>query len=267
MTRRIKPTPRIEKEVLVASNRRCCLCYYLRGATEQRRGQLAHLQQDASSSGFDDLVWLCLEHHDEFDSRTRQSKNFTRQEVRHYRDRLYRELGTASGDLVQTPVVLGPKDLLREWYPASLVTVVEAAKGKLDYLAAAWRPVIWGDERLRLLFAYKSPNRFDGVCRIERIVLRDKRTVIICEQVSENPGMSITNAVEEIAFQVCGWYEIDPEQLVWIEHYPRETGYLRVSFTVQPPAGMFAGPSWIPMQRADWRDLGLRARGSDVSSE
>jgi hypothetical protein len=69
-----------------------------------------------------------------------------------------------------------------------------------------------------------------------------------------------------IAFQVCGWYEIDPSRLVWIEHYPGETAYLRVTFGDQPPHGMFAHPGWTPMEASDWRDLGLRSRKAKISA-
>jgi len=187
---------RIETKTLIASRRRCCLCYYVKGIRGERRGQLAHLNQNPTSSGLDDLVWLCLEHHDEFDSRTRQSKNFTRDEVRHHRDRLYRELGVIDTDLPTRPLPYGTNDLVRERYEAALVDVIDASDGQLEYLSSAWRPIISDDEWSRQFFAYKAPNRWDGVCLIERILLRDGRTAIICEQVSRNPGMSITNAVD-----------------------------------------------------------------------
>jgi len=63
-----------ETEVLLASKRRCCLCIGLFGSEEIRKGQTAHLNHDASNSRFDNLVFLCLEHHDEFDGRTSQSE-------------------------------------------------------------------------------------------------------------------------------------------------------------------------------------------------
>ena len=82
----------IEKQVLVASRRKCCLCFFVDSVKTRRKGQLAHLSGDPSNTSLDDLVFLCLEHHDEFDSRTRQTKGFTPDEVRYYRDELYREL-------------------------------------------------------------------------------------------------------------------------------------------------------------------------------
>ena len=90
------PIPKpVETQVLTASQRKCCLCYYLKGIRSHRKGQIAHLNRDPSDSRFENLVWLCLEHHDEYDSRTSQSKGLTPEEVRTHRDHLYQELGTA----------------------------------------------------------------------------------------------------------------------------------------------------------------------------
>jgi hypothetical protein len=94
-----KPRAPISKEaetqLLTMSQRKCCLCYYVTGNKGHRKGQIAHLNRDRSNSEFNNLVYLCLEHHDEFDSRTSQSKGFTPEELRRHRDRLYHELGTA----------------------------------------------------------------------------------------------------------------------------------------------------------------------------
>src|SRR3990172_6759252 len=75
--------------VLVASARRCCLCYGLNGDLAIRDGQIAHLDHDPSNSNPDNLAWLCFEHHNEFDSQQRQGKGLTIYEVKTYRSRLY----------------------------------------------------------------------------------------------------------------------------------------------------------------------------------
>ncbi len=42
---------------------------------------------------------------------------------------------------------------------------------------------------------------------------------MVVSEPTANPGMSITNAVEELATQVIERYEIDPERPVWMQHY------------------------------------------------
>jgi len=115
---------------LTASRRRCCLCVFLFNREEVRKGQIAHLNGDASDNDFGNLVWLCLDHHDEYDGRTSQSKGFTRSEVRTYRDQLYERFRSpvagltelTSNSLVRNPdrsvtIWIGPK--LPEGAPAS----------------------------------------------------------------------------------------------------------------------------------------------------
>jgi hypothetical protein len=60
----------IEAAVLLRSRRRCALCFGLKEDREQKAGQIAHIDQDSSNNTPDNLVFLCLEHHDAYDSRT-----------------------------------------------------------------------------------------------------------------------------------------------------------------------------------------------------
>jgi hypothetical protein len=83
---------------MLKTRRRCCLCVYLENVTDRRRLQIAHIDQDASNDSPANLVPLCLDHHDEYDSTARQSKNITPHEVRAYRDRLIKDI--ADGTLL-----------------------------------------------------------------------------------------------------------------------------------------------------------------------
>lgn len=92
------PVPKeTEAEVLRLSRRRCCVCYGLQGDLAQKEGQIAHLDHDPSNNNVGNLVWLCLAHHDGYDTRHSQSKGMTELEVRKCRDELYR-LPTAAPD-------------------------------------------------------------------------------------------------------------------------------------------------------------------------
>ncbi len=78
----------IEADVLVESRRRCCICYGLNRDLSVKAGQIAHLDKDNTNNSYDNLAFLCFEHHDQYDSVTSQSKNFTIKEVKRYRDEL-----------------------------------------------------------------------------------------------------------------------------------------------------------------------------------
>ncbi len=91
-TRPSIPLP-TERAVLVKSRRRCCLCFWLEGIDEVQRGQIAHLDHDRTNNNEDNLCFLCTkEHHDDYDSKRRQSKGLQKGEVKHYRNELYKEM-------------------------------------------------------------------------------------------------------------------------------------------------------------------------------
>ncbi len=57
-----------------------------------KKGQLAHLDQDNGNAAEDNLAFLCLEHHDEYDSTPNLSKGLRQREVTNWRDQLYKEM-------------------------------------------------------------------------------------------------------------------------------------------------------------------------------
>lgn len=87
MVRKAVPK-KIEADVLAACRRRCAICFGLNRVPRRRRGQIAHLDRNSANSSFDNLVYLCMSHHDEYDSKTSQSKGFTPDEVRRFRQEL-----------------------------------------------------------------------------------------------------------------------------------------------------------------------------------
>jgi len=93
MSKRKKIPSDIEAEVLLRSGRRCCLCYGLQRDFSTKQGQIAHIDHDPSNCSARNLVFLCLFHHDAFDSVPRQSKRITETEVLLYRDTLYAAVG------------------------------------------------------------------------------------------------------------------------------------------------------------------------------
>ena len=251
----------VETQVLVASRRRCCLCYFLCGIMTAQKGQIAHLDHDPANPDYSNLVYLCLNHHDEFDSETSQSKGYTTNEVAEYRDRLYQALVTT--DTPSPAPETGYRLRTSSKLARELSDVIGRAKDRMDFLHRPWK-LTWQIEEKPMLFAYKSPGRFDGICQIERVNLRDGRVAVICEQIDGNPGRSVTNTIEYIAFQLCEQFNINPEQLVLIEHYDtwycNEDEWNLVSFGKEPPESNFEEPQWRPMVEEDWRSLGFRPR-------
>lgn len=86
--KRAKVPARVAADVVTASRRRCCICFALDGDSAEKAGQIAHLDRDASNGRPENLAFLCLGHHDQYDSRTSQSKGLTPEEVKGYRRQL-----------------------------------------------------------------------------------------------------------------------------------------------------------------------------------
>jgi len=87
--RRKIPPDDFTAQVLTMSRRRCCICFALDNDDTEKSGQIVHLDHDSANSTVDNLAFLCLPHHDRYDTRTSQSKGFTIDEVKRYRTELY----------------------------------------------------------------------------------------------------------------------------------------------------------------------------------
>lgn len=91
MTKRKRISEAVLADVLHNSRRRCCLCAFLLNDRSLKKGQIAHLDGDPENNASSNLVFLCFDHHDEYDSKTSTSKRLTRREVERYRELLYAE--------------------------------------------------------------------------------------------------------------------------------------------------------------------------------
>ncbi len=77
---------------------------------------------------------------------------------------------------------------------------------------------------MHLARRYVHPTPHGGRCRIRIYLSDDERDapVVVCSELPNNPGMSITNAAARIAAEVIGGHRL-PTPLVWIEHWPEES--------------------------------------------
>jgi hypothetical protein len=89
----------VQAEVLVQSRRRCCACFGLNRDNHVKKGQIAHLDGNRENNEIKNLAFLCLEHHDEYDSRTSQSKGLSRMEIERYREELTYAFGSWSAQV------------------------------------------------------------------------------------------------------------------------------------------------------------------------
>jgi hypothetical protein len=116
-SRRVHIPAIVQDHVLTQSRRRCAICFGLNRDMSIKQGQIAHLDDDPSNPHPDNLVFLCLAHHDEFDSSPRQSKGLTIGEVRRFRKELQDTLHVAMRREVQFGElkIVPPDDFSGEW--------------------------------------------------------------------------------------------------------------------------------------------------------
>lgn len=100
-----------------------------------------------------------------------------------------------------------------------------------------------------------STYKFKGEWDIEskcglKIIQRADNTVVIVTELPDNPGTQITSFSSELAQQIAKTHNINPEELVYIEHSPdmqsklsfySESFYL-VNFEIEN--GKFSSPQW-----------------------
>lgn len=253
-------TRAVETTVLSQSRRRCCVCFYLHDINEVKKGQIAHLNKDRSDGDIGNLVYLCLDHHDEYDSRTSQAKGLTEDEVRLYREQLYKanraqvDLATENSQVTEAANPILP--LLRD--ESAFQHARDQDNAGFEVLNRQWNYPLWQVVDQTDLFAYKSHGDIDGVCLIERIDLPNGAIAIACIAPCGNPGQSITNNVELICFQVCERFNIPPKRLIWLEHYDYgDPEWNWVTFRVMPPDGPFSDPRWHEVSSTLWSEWGL----------
>ena len=175
MKGRRKASRGTEAAVLTQSRRRCCICFGLHRDVEVKTGQIAHLDGDRSNSAVDNLGFLCLVHHDQYDSRTSQSKSLTVEEVKAYRTELYDQvLPVIEAEMVRTraPAIPIPEPAKVPFEPhrraelkAVAMEVITEMHGVVRSLHdLAHRLVIAAPTAERILFELAQ----DGSLRVDR---------------------------------------------------------------------------------------------------
>lgn len=97
-----------------------------------------------------------------------------------------------------------------------------------------------------MVLTYIGINRIEGFCD----VLQSGDVVVVKER-SDNTGMSITNAIEQIAAAAAGRFSIRPESLKIYELYVVHGKPELSAVEFDNPKG-FTGPSWTPMSVEDF---------------
>lgn len=73
--------PKTQVTILSKCRRRCAFCYYFEFDTSLKKGQIAHIDRNRNNNVENNLVYLCLPHHDDYDTKSIQTKRYTPEEL------------------------------------------------------------------------------------------------------------------------------------------------------------------------------------------
>lgn len=98
-------------------------------------------------------------------------------------------------------------------------------------------------------------------CELAFYHLADGRTVLVCTDPPDNVHTPVVIVLELLVPKICRDFQLDSEQLVWIEHYQegmtkRDT-YNLVTFKLDNGFKSLREPTWREMTPTDWSELGL----------
>lgn len=123
-----------------------------------RPGQIAHLDQNRDNNALSNLAFLCLDHHDEYDSSTSQRKGFTLNEVKLLRDELHDTINKAFSQQVHFGEILTPPadPFAGSWIrldcginsaEIKLIPLPDSHEGATQYFISGF--ALWGADRER----------------------------------------------------------------------------------------------------------------------
>jgi hypothetical protein len=216
---RVKPARDAETQLLIDSRRRCLFCFGIRGDFGEKKGQIAHIDGDRSNSANENLAFLCMDHHDQYDSKTSTSKSLKRNELRTYRKVLYEFI--KKGGLVPPAKLIRPKRQAKVNTAISLELFDRRIKfyesAKMLIITVIQKADIKTDECLR--FARETDLALfyfdEGIVQYFRELYR-KAVQISCQNESLRnefaPPAERTKANEE-STETLNWFSVQLEAL------------------------------------------------------
>jgi hypothetical protein len=105
-------------------------------------------------------------------------------------------------------------------------------------------------DRIDMIFEFTGSWGIASKCGLKHFIFNGKDCILVSELYQDNPGTSITQITTSLAMQVCEKLNINPENLIYIEHCPDMNSKLsfyneefyKVNFELLD--GKFVNPSW-----------------------
>jgi len=82
---RVKLSDKLVDDITTECRRVCAMCYALSNDATTKYGQIAHLDHKRTNNRPSNLAYLCLAHHDEYDTIRRQTRRYKSGEIKRYK--------------------------------------------------------------------------------------------------------------------------------------------------------------------------------------
>lgn len=211
-----KRIPRaVQHAVLIKCRRRCALCFYFETDTRTKDGQIAHVDRNPENNAEENLVFLCLEHHDKYDTKPSQSKSFQPEEVRTAKDELENAVkkdlpalvrGSVSGERPTPRKVAGVSiEIYERRYPiyAAFRNFVLSLFRYEEMREEDLKAFVDGTANALFLFGDDIDKYLNEVYRKAMAVRRAQRTIARSDRISEQQWQRAIEKEEDLML----WFE------------------------------------------------------------
>ena len=107
------------------------------------------------------------------------------------------------------------------------------------------------------IYNYKGAWEIRSLCGL-KIVKKGSHTIVIVSEMYEtNPGSSVTSCIDKLANEIIDKFGIEPDQMMFIEHYPDRKSnleFFRETFDLVQfdwDGSKFMNPNWKRIKRED----------------
>lgn len=143
------------------------MCFYMEGDFEIKEGQIIHLDRDRSNFAIENLAYICLPHHNLYDTEYSQTRHYKIDEIKDYRTYLYQafeEWRESSWPVEKLPLLTDVPELsfVRPLNPTPILPGKGIQLTDVDLDVETQKPLLY------LLVYFKTSRYFGNVDESER---------------------------------------------------------------------------------------------------
>ncbi len=119
-------------------------------------------------------------------------------------------------------------------------------------------------------FRYPMARAVEQFCHVGVFTANNRRPIVVISERPGNNGVSVTQATESIAAEVCRRFAMNPGLVTWIEHHPADEVTFGASWesVEYDCSGLeICNPHWRPMTPEAWAALAITPEMIETAME